>query len=228
MVFFLGKLINILVETFKPDYILLTEYIAADNIEQIKPFLQKYQVKDQLLRSLFLEAIKHSSMKTMQYIMKLKAFDINAKNGDGITALIYSSYRSSVDIVKELLKDSNIDINAKNTDGVTALMAAIGGNNVNVVEELLKYPNIDINAKNADGITALIAAADKNPKIIKLLLDTGHIKIITQTEYLYLSLKGSEENINLFHEYGYDIIAGAQEITNKLLGQADLNFEIIN
>jgi hypothetical protein len=102
-----------------------------------------------------------------------KGADVNAKSGDGWSALMHACYRRNVATVTALLQ-KGADVNAKRRDGVTALMLAALLGDVNVVQALLDA-GADVNAQAVNtGYTALISAAEKGyTSVVKMLLDKG-------------------------------------------------------
>ncbi|MBI4654475.1 MAG: ankyrin repeat domain-containing protein [Nitrospirae bacterium] len=65
-----------------------------------------------------------------------KGADINAKDNDGFTALMFASYSGHTDIVEVLLA-KGADVNAESNDGLTALMSASSKGHTDIVEVLL-------------------------------------------------------------------------------------------
>ena len=85
-----------------------------------------------------------------------KGADMNAKDGQGMTALMLAAKDNSIAVVSALLK-AGADVNAKDLNGGTALIWAAYQNTNQVVSALLKA-GADINAKNNQGQTALMIA----------------------------------------------------------------------
>jgi ankyrin repeat protein len=110
----------------------------------------------------------------IQTLLKAGA-DINARDQDGWTTLMYSTTPSEVsnnDIVEEVIK-SGADINTKNEDGKTALiLIAEIGFYPEIIETLLKY-GADAKIKDNSGKIALDYSVEndsiKDSKAHKLL-----------------------------------------------------------
>jgi hypothetical protein len=95
--------------------------------------------------------------------------DVNAKDENGKTLLIWAALIRDADFVK-LLIDANADVN-QTQNGFSALMAAAAAEKPDIVK-LLINAHADVNAKNQQGYTALIlTASNGNTEIVKLLID---------------------------------------------------------
>jgi len=108
--------------------------------------------------------------------------EVNAKDEDGWTALMWAARMGSNDIV-ELLLSKGADVNAKDEDGTTALMyaaASIYEGRVETVQALLSA-GADVNAKGNDGRTALSStlmpdSSYRSDRIIQILKEAGAAK----------------------------------------------------
>jgi ankyrin repeat protein len=98
---------------------------------------------------------------------------IDAKDGDGRTALMYASRDDNHECVR-LLLSAGADVDAKENDGWTALMFASHYDNHECVNHLLSA-GADVDAKDGDGLTALtIASYNYNHDCVAIL--TSHIE----------------------------------------------------
>lgn len=103
--------------------------------------------------------------------------DVNTRDQDGWTALIYASQNGHETVVK-LLLDSHADINTQSYDGATALIYASCGGHAAVVKLLLEA-HADINARDDEGFTALMFAREKgHEEVVKLLLSAEIDKMV--------------------------------------------------
>ncbi len=97
--------------------------------------------------------------------------DANAKDSDGLTALMYAAMYAGADCV-ELLLQKGADPNARSKSDVTALMLASGQADK---VRLLLSKGAQVNAKSKEGHTALTIAATRggSAEIVRMLLDNG-------------------------------------------------------
>ena len=101
-----------------------------------------------------LVALRDADIRTARSLL-LGGADANAKDSDGMTALMYAALYTSADSMKMLL-DRGADPNAKNNAGLTALMLAAG--DLEKVK-LLLAKGADVNAKGTFGAPPLMIAA---------------------------------------------------------------------
>ncbi len=98
--------------------------------------------------------------------------DVNAKNNEGKTALMWAAMFGHADVAEILLKHG-ANVNAKDNDGWTALMKAAKYGHADVAEVLLKH-GADVNANNNNGKTALMFAAENgHADVAEVLLKHG-------------------------------------------------------
>jgi len=122
----------------------------------------------------FLELCETGTLREVENAIKAGA-DVNAKNKDGWTALMYAAGNNSNPEVISTLRKNGADANARDQEEQTALMHAAGNNsNSEVISTLLKA-GVEVNAKNKYGATALMHAADNNgnSEVILTLLEMG-------------------------------------------------------
>ena len=128
---------------------------------------------DKGLNEKLLAAIRDSDAGAASALLSLPsgAADANARDEDGMTALMYAAMYASADCV-ELLLAKGADPNAKSNSDVTALMLAIGQADK---VRLLLSKGAEVNAKRKQGHTALSIAAGREgaAEVIKALLDHG-------------------------------------------------------
>uniref|UniRef100_UPI002609A6A7 ankyrin repeat domain-containing protein n=1 Tax=uncultured Brachyspira sp. TaxID=221953 RepID=UPI002609A6A7 len=95
----------------------------------------------------------------MAELLIASGVDVNAKDDDNWTVLMFASINGHLEIVKYLI-DKGADINAKSNNNVTALMVASEKGHLEVVKYLIDK-GADINAKDEFGNwTALMFASE--------------------------------------------------------------------
>jgi ankyrin repeat protein len=98
--------------------------------------------------------------------------NVDAKDEDGKTALVWASLMGHTEVVKTLL-EAGADVNAKDKSGIAALIRASLGGYTEIVKILLEA-GADVNAKAKSGITALIRASeDGHIETLKALVEAG-------------------------------------------------------
>jgi len=124
-----------------------------------------------------LSAIRDADAQTAKALLSLPSggVDANARDEDGLTALMYAAMYAGADCV-ELLLEKGGDPNAKSKSDVTALMLAVDRPDK---VRLLLAKGADVNAKSKQGHTALSIAAgrasgrEESSEVVKALLDHG-------------------------------------------------------
>jgi hypothetical protein len=108
--------------------------------------------------------------------------NLNAKQDDGVTALLMSaSENGKLEVVRALLAAS-ANINARRSDGSTALMLASQNGRQEIVRALLAA-KADVNAKRGDGSTALILASQNgHQEVAQLLKTAGAVGTVAQAQ----------------------------------------------
>ncbi|KAI2493976.1 hypothetical protein MHU86_20550 [Fragilaria crotonensis] len=99
--------------------------------------------------------------------------DVNARNRDGRTALLWAIKYEYWDVVGELLQNRAVDVNVQGEIGYTFLMWACRQCRFDAVSKLLKYDNVavDVTLKNNEGSTALDVARKSEMYEIAQCLD---------------------------------------------------------
>ena len=88
--------------------------------------------------------------------------NINAKDGDGLTALHYAVIKGYPQLVDKLLSDQAIEVNSQDANGMTALHHAVKGRYEFGVKALLGHAGINVEVKDKDGFTALQLALQRD------------------------------------------------------------------
>lgn len=105
-----------------------------------------------------INAVRAGNAKQVKKLIKSGA-DVNAKDDEGKTALMWASMYGHNDMIKFLIKNG-ADVNAKDNNGNTALMFASKYGHDDIVK-LLTEAGADANIKNNEGKTAADIAAER-------------------------------------------------------------------
>lgn len=118
-----------------------------------------------------IDAARRGGPQAVRALIEQKT-DVNAKDGDGATALLWASYQDDLESVR-LLIAAGADVNASNDLGATPLWAASQNGSVAIVRELLAA-KADPNAALLAGETPLMVAARSGKAgVVELLLAKG-------------------------------------------------------
>jgi ankyrin repeat protein len=117
------------------------------------------------------EAAEQGDLNAVQSLVQRA--DVNAAQGDGMTALHWAAYRENVEMARVLIQ-AGANVNAANRlKAVTPLLIASNAGNAVLIDLLLKS-GADANLANALGTTPLmLAAASGKVEAVKALLDHG-------------------------------------------------------
>ncbi len=119
----------------------------------------------------FLKLCKYGDARKVEAAI-MNGAEVNTKDNDGWTALMWAARNGHTEIAELLLKHG-AEVNAKNNDGETAFIYAVLRVNVDVAELLLRQ-GADINAKDCGGKTALhLAAEGGNVEAAQFLMRHG-------------------------------------------------------
>src|SRR5579864_2990198 len=118
------------------------------------------------------EAAQQGDGQAVRSLIDQKA-DVNAAQGDGMTALHWAAFKDDLETVQVLLQaGANVKATTRN-GALTPLIMASRNGNAAMIAALLKAGS-DVNTATADGMTALMAAAvSGNVEAAKVLLDHG-------------------------------------------------------
>lgn len=139
---------------------------------------RKYRLLQLLLENITRPQLQEDIELIREY--GIGPFDVNAKDEEGMTALIYASQIGEATIVKLLLTAPGINVNAKDGWGWTALYSASAYGHVSVVKALLAAPGIELEYTLPNGrfFSALwVASEDGQAAVVKLLLAAPGIDV---------------------------------------------------
>jgi ankyrin repeat protein len=162
-----------------------------------------------LLSDTLYDAIRTNDLTRIATLVK-SAADANAKDPQGITALMHASAVGSPEAVK-YLAGKGAEINAQSDSGLTALM--LGSTDLSKVQFLLER-GANVNARTKLGRSALFIAAmsDHSVGIVRLLLSKGADVTVRDTygnTMLNAAAAGNDtETVRLMIDAGVDVNAG--------------------
>ena len=206
----------------------------------LKDFKKRPDLYPKDFINLFLFDIAKASCEEDGGELILKAgANINAKDADGMTALMHAANFARDKVTKLLLKHG-ADVKIRDSSGKTALMYAADHEEDDVARLLLEH-GADVNAKDKSGNTALMFAAGQeeqyikieNDKVVRLLLEHGAEVDAKnesgETALMVAASNGYEKNVTLLLEHGADAdlrnadgktareLAARESITNLLM-----------
>ena len=156
----------------------------------------------------------NSLQSFVQAVLNIKGVDVNFKNSEGQTALMYlvskNTYHSveRIDLIiktsEEIIKSKGFDLNAQDNDGKTALMFFIQKNSENrydksIVEKILKTNDVNVNLKDTSGKTALFYAVDTHDQLFTIANDVRITKAILDVKGVDVNEKDKVGKTALFY-----------------------------
>ncbi|WP_346863351.1 ankyrin repeat domain-containing protein [uncultured Draconibacterium sp.] len=124
------------------------------------------------LSALLLSSTQNGDVVKVQEYLKGGA-DVNFKDQDNRTALMFASFNGAIQIVEELLK-CNAEINLVDVNGRSALLFAASGPFPETVKLLLaKGAAIDIQDNEEHFSALMFAAAEGQLENVKILVENG-------------------------------------------------------
>ncbi|MDE7140592.1 MAG: ankyrin repeat domain-containing protein [Treponemataceae bacterium] len=139
-----------------------------------KEVLKQKQIKDLTKRLLDItksDYVLGNDIERVKICIK-SGENVDAKDNQGITALMYAIRKGKKDMAELLIK-SGANVNAKDDAGRTALMLAASNGHKDIAELLIKS-GADVNAKDNNGLTALGGAIiNKKKDVVETLIKAG-------------------------------------------------------
>lgn len=119
-----------------------------------------------------IEAAKNGETETVIQLIREKGVQLNTRNNNGVTALIFAANNGHYNLVKELL-DVGASIEDKSNNGMTSLNWACKWGHFDVAA-LLVARGADIATSDIEGMTPLMwASKSRSEPLVKLLLKNG-------------------------------------------------------
>ena len=158
--------------------------------------------------------IKHGSERlALRVIVGDENTDINAKDGNGLTALQYAIIKGYPELVNKLLAHPDIEVNSTDGNGLMALHYAVQHKNESAVKALLAHESIDVNIKDGSGLTALHHAVKAYPDSLDRLLSHKAIEVNSQ----------DGDGLTALH---YAVLQGSTRAVKALLAHEDIDVEV--
>lgn len=189
-----------------------------------------------MVNKLIKAASKGDPPEKIRYLVREKGIDVDARDENGMSPLIYASYFGHKDLVLELL-ELGADVNACGNGGVTVLMAALQNAANKDIARLLIDRGADVNACDGQGLTPLMTAiyTDSNEMTIYLLEKGVDVGVKNSKGWTALDLakqKGNHRLLQILHRAGsfknadmiYAARIGDVDWLNEMIkGGADVN-----
>lgn len=135
-----------------------------------------------------LSAVMRNKMDEVSSHLDDGAFEQNATDSDGNTALLLAAKNGNLDIV-EMLLQRGFSLNQSNFKKRTALLYAAKGGHCSLVERLLSTAECDVDAQDIEGNTALLIAVKRGHNdVIESLLASGQGDVSKQDRYGHTAL----------------------------------------
>ena len=147
-----------------------------------------------LIKPTIVQAVLQGKTRWMKNMIE-SGWNVNRKDKDGHTPLMWASAIGNTEIIQILVK-ANANVNEKNKNGGTSLMNAAYHGHTEIVEILIKA-DADINAKTKNGATAFMRARHNNHTEIVQLLRKANTDINVKTETVRAAGKSHMEIVKL-------------------------------
>jgi ankyrin repeat protein len=160
-------------------------------------------------RSPLIEAARNGDKDALRELLG-KEVDVNAVEGDGATALHWSSYRDDIESAGLLIR-AGANVNAANDLGVTPLWTACQNGSAGMVRQLLDA-GANPNAALLSGETSvMVGARTGNPEVVQLLIAAGANvnarAARSQTALMWAVAQKHSAVVKVLLEHGADIHA---------------------
>lgn len=177
-----------------------------------------------------IDAVRNRNVETVRLLLQQKA-DVNARQGDGATALHWAAHWDDVEIAS-LLFAAGANVNTPNDLGVTPLLLACSNGSARMVDKLLGA-GADPNVAAASGETPLmLAARTGSADAVRALLARGaqvNAKEPSrgQTALMWAAAQRHAEVVRVLIEHGADVHARSR-VRPTLVNRGDFNTGPLN
>jgi ankyrin repeat protein len=184
-----------------------------------------------------IQAVKDNDLDSVSRLLK-EHVDVNARYGDGATALAWAAYRDSLPIA-DLLIRSGASVDAANDDRATPLHLACTNRSGAMVQRLVAA-GANVNAKLSNGETVLMTCARAGePNSVKALLSHGvdvnqKEPAHQQTALMWAAAESHPDVVKLLLESGADFRARSLVYSSTVVGEQTqragrekLNYDIL-
>ena len=174
----------------------------------------------EVLNKNLIEALKKSDIKTVEKLIETGA-DVNAKDKDGGTALMYAARNGHTKTVEKLI-ELGADVNSKDKFGGTALIWVARNGRTENVEKLVEL-GADVNARDNGGWTALHWAAGHTEtveKLVELGADVNARDKSGWTALMHAASNGRTKTVEKLVELGADVNAKDKDGNTALIWAA--------
>lgn len=171
------------------------------------------------------DAVKNGYSESVQTLLE-KGAQVDQKDNDGMTPLMYAAEYGRSDIV-QLLIQHGAQVNQQDKSGCTPVMSATMHGHSDIVKTLLDK-GVPVNQENSIGVTLLATAAlFGHIDIVRLLLqrDATNINqqdILGRTALICAAMRGHSTIVQLLLQYGADPSIQTKQAKNAL-DHADQN-----
>ncbi|MBP5426647.1 MAG: ankyrin repeat domain-containing protein [Clostridiales bacterium] len=178
--------------------------VKSGDAEMFEYIIDKGAVINGDIWDMLVYAVKSpGDSKIAQYLINNYDINLNERDDDGNTILMYALETGKIELVSELINRGAL-VTVRNDKGENILMCASKSGRVDVINYLIKkdiMPNV--NEKTRYGVTALmIAASKRNKPICRRLLALGANVSCVDNEgrdaLFYAALEGSKNLVEYF------------------------------
>jgi ankyrin repeat protein len=162
---------------------------------------------------------------TIKAMLDEKKMDANAKDWDGLTAIIPAASAGNWELVQLLVEQYGADVNAADKDGITALMEASIMGHAPVVKYLLEK-GATVDAAAGSDVTAVwLAASEGQVECMRVLLERGadakNARSDGITALMTACVGGKVDAVKILLEYGADVTATDKDGLTPLMNAAE-------